>query len=174
MVGLRKVVSRYVLHELLLHFQRCVSRAWHESETMTHTENVRVDWHRCLAERHSQHHVSRLAPYAWQAQQTVEVVRHFAPVLALYHASQLDEVARLGVRITHTLHVFVHLKLVGFCHRACVGIVGEEFGRHLIDTLVGALRTEHNGNEQLEHAAKLQFGSHFWMDAAEVVEHIFI
>ena len=52
--------------------------------------------------------------------------------------------------------------------------MGEEFGRHLIDTLVGTLRAEHNGNEQLEHAAKFQFGSHFGMDAAEVVEHIFI
>ena len=135
---------------------------------------MRVDGHRSLAERHSQHHVSCLSPYARQAQQTVEVVRHLTPVFTLYHASEFYEVASLGVGIAHALHVFVHLKLVGFCHRACVGIMGEEFGRHLIDTLVGTLRAEHNGNEQLEHAAKFQFGSHFGMDAAEVVEHIFI
>ena len=147
MVSLRKIVSRYVLHKMLLHLQWRVSRMRHESETVAHTEHVRVDGHRSLAERHSQHHVSRLTTYAWQAQQTVEVVRHFTPVLALYHAGEFYEVARLRIGIAHTLHVLVHLKLVGFCHRACVGIVGEEFGGHLVDTLVGALRAEHNGNE---------------------------
>ena len=101
-------------------------------------------------------------------------MRHLAPVFALYHTSEFYEVASLGVGIAHALHVFVHLKLVGFRHGACVGIVSEEFGRHLVDTFVGALRAEHNGNKQLEHAAELQFGGHLRVDAAEVVEHIFI
>ena len=91
MVSLRKVVSRYVLHKMLFHLQWRVSRARHESETVAHTEHVRVDGHRSLAERHCQHHVSRLTTYAWQAQQTVEVVRHFTPVLVLYHAGEFYE-----------------------------------------------------------------------------------
>ena len=43
MVSLRKIVSRYVLHKMLLHLQWRVSRARHESETVAHTEHVRID-----------------------------------------------------------------------------------------------------------------------------------
>lgn len=133
---------------------------------------MRVDWHSCLSEGYGLHNIGGLATYSRQAQQTVEIARHLATIIVDKHTRQLYEMTGFGVGIANTLYVLVDLKLVGFGHRMGIGKVSKQFGRNLVDTLVGALRTEHNGYKQLEDARKLQLGGGVAVDGAQVVEHM--
>ena len=140
-----------VAHEFLLYLQWCICRLGHESQTVAHTIYMSVDGHCRLSERHCLHHIGCLAAHTGQTQQTVKIVRHFATIIALYHARQLYKMSCLGVGIAYALDILVDLCLVGLRHGMSIRIMAKEFGSDLIDSLVGALRTKYYGNEQLKY-----------------------
>jgi len=149
-----------VAHEGLLHLIRRVVALVDEAEAVADAEDVGVDGHGGLAEGDGLDNVGRLAAHTRETEQLVHVGGHLAVEALGECAGGLNEVARLGVGVGYAPNILVDFLRLCLCHRMGIGEPAEEVGRHEVDALVGTLCTEDDGNEELEHAAELEFGVH--------------
>jgi hypothetical protein len=92
-MGVAHVFGRNDADETLLDlFRRLAGR---QAETVADAEDMGVDRHGRLAERHVQHDIGGLAADAGQFRQGVAVVRHLAAMVADQRLAQRDDVLRL-------------------------------------------------------------------------------
>ena len=158
-----------VAHERLFHLVGGVVALADETEAVADAEDVGVDSHCGLAEGYGLDDVGRLAAHAWQQEQLVHVGGHLAAVALNKHFCHFCQMAGFGIGVGHTLDILVDFFRLGLCHRVSIGELAEEAGCHEVDALVGTLCTEDDGDEQLEHAAELEFGVHLRHLLLEVV-----
>jgi hypothetical protein len=107
-------------------------------------------------ERVAQHHVRRLAPHAGQDHERVHVGRHLAAVPLDERARHADEVLRLAAEETRRAHELLDVLGARRRERARVRVGGEERRGDHVHPLVGALRAEDGGAEELERAVERQ------------------
>ena len=127
---------------------------------MRHTIDVGVDSKSGFPEGHALNNVGGLTTHTRQIQQQVHIRGHLASMLLNQSPRHLHQMIGLRVGVGDTADILQYVFWLRLRHRLGIGIVTEQFRRHLIDSLVGALGTENDGHEQLEHAAKLEFCIH--------------
>ena len=123
-----------------------------------HTEHVRVNRHRRLVEHHRKYHVGSLAPHAGYLCQFLKRTGHFAAIAVNQGIGHPHQRARLVVGESDAFYVFKNIFRRGFCHRLGRGISLEQCRSDHVDALVGTLRRQYHGHEQLKRCAVLQLG----------------
>jgi hypothetical protein len=106
----------------------------------------------------TQHHVGGLAADSWQLHERVDVRGHLAPVLLDERPRHADDGFRLLPEKPGLEHEAFDVGRVGAAQGARVGIPGEEGRRDHVHALVGRLRREDRGDEQLEGVSMVQLG----------------
>ena len=172
MVGTSKIRCRNMLYKFLLYFKRSVGCTRNKSKTMADSKHMSVYWHCRLSKRNRLHNISCLATYTRQLKQAVKVGWHFSHKIINQHLRQLHKMTCLGIGIAHALYILVYLCLISLSHRLSVRIMCKQLGCYLIDTLVGTLRTKHNGYKQLKYGAKLKLGCNLGMKLSKIVEYV--
>ena len=146
----------YIFYQFPFYLERGISRLGYQSESMADTKNVGVHRHRRLSKSNTLNHIGRLTTYTRQVEQLVHVCRNLSLVFLHQLAGHLYKMLCFGVRIGYATNIFQDVVHLSLCHRGCIRIVAEKFGSHLVDTLVRALGTQDNSNQQLENASELQ------------------
>ena len=156
MVRVDQVLGGHALHQLQLHRQRVLARR--QAGAVADAEDVRVDRHRRLAERHIEHHVGGLAAHAGQGLQRLARARHLAAMLLDEDAAGLDQVLRLGAEQADGADLFGdRIEPEGQHLLRAVG-GREEPARGLVHAHVGGLCRQQHGGQQLEHVGVFELG----------------
>src|SRR5690606_27579268 len=122
-----------------------------EAEAPGEALDVRVDDDAFrLAERVAQDDVRGLAADAREADQRVHLRRDLAPVLVDQRVRHRDQVPRLAPEEAGRVDELFDLLLLRAGQVLWCRVPREEGGRDLVDPLVGALRREDRGDEELE------------------------
>ena len=123
-----------------------------------------------LAERAVQHDVGRLAADAGQRLERLACSRHVAAVLAHQDLGQRDDVLRLVAEEADGADVRREaLDAELRDRRRRVGVGKESRGR-LVHALVGRLRRQHDGDQQLERRRVLELGLRIGIGLAKALE----
>ena len=125
-----------------------ILRVARQAEALADAEDVRVDGHRGSVPHHGQHDVGRLAPYAGQLHQRVQVRGYLAAEVVDEHARRLQQRAGLVVGEGDATDVFVDLFLGGRGQLVWGGVGLEQRRSDDVDALVGALRRQDHGQQQ--------------------------
>ena len=141
---------------------------------MTHAKHVRIYRHVRFVEPNSLHHVGRFAPNARQCRQFGRRAGHFALEIVYQFARHSHQMVGLGVRIAHRLNVLEHLFHLGFGHFFGRGKTCKQGRRNLIDALIGALRAEQRGHQQLKGRAEFKFSGYNWGLRTKVIQYVFV
>lgn len=144
------VVLGDMSQQFLFNFQRSIGFWWNEPQAMAHTVDVCVYCHCWLSEPDSLQYVGCFAAHARQTGEFFGGGGHLAVEIAHEHAGHLDQMLSLGVGIAHGSDVFENVVDAGFGHGLGRGVATEEGRGDLVDALIGALRAEECGDEQLE------------------------
>jgi len=174
MMSASHILRRNVLYESAFHLFWRVVAGSDESQAVADTIDMCVNWHCRKAESNGAHDVGGLPANTRQSEQRGFIGGYFAAKLAHQEARHRHKMSRFGARIGHTSHVVKDFVLIRLSHRCSVGKTAKQLGRNHIDTLVGALRTENDGNKQLESAAKLKLGGYFGLALAEIIQHVLV
>ena len=123
---------------------------------MAHSKHMSVYSHSRFLKPYSKHHVGCFSAYTRELCKLVNTIWHLATISIGEHLRHLHKVFCLGIRIANALHIFQYF--LHFCLRHFCGIriASKEGWRYHVHTGVGALRTKHCGNEQLEGIAKIK------------------
>ena len=143
----------YVFYQFLLYVIRGVCRLGNQSEAVTDPEDMGVDSHRGLAKGNTLDDVGSLATNARQVEQLTHVRGYLAMMTLHQHTGHLRQMSGFGVRIRNATYIFEDLVGISLCHRMGIGEATEKLGGYLVDALVGTLRTEDNGYQQLKDTA---------------------
>lgn len=152
---------RYVARQLALNAKRRSASLGNKSQPMAHAEDMRVDRHRGFAPDDSLHDVCCLSPNTRKARELLQRVGDFALKLFDKHASHSDKVPRLVVWVGNAADKGEYL-LRSSCSHSLRRRKGIKKGwRDEVDTLVGTLRREDDGNKQRERivVVELRFGN---------------
>jgi hypothetical protein len=168
--GERPLLRRKRARQLLLHDDGVVRLRY--PDPVRHPQNVTIDWQTGHAERVTEDDVRRLPSHAGQFDQGLHAGGHLAGV-------PIDErrrhaLQRFRLRPKEARGLYLRLELVGRRLRegARVGVPSEQRRRHAIDALVGALRRENRGDEQLVGIPKVELGERARMLALELLEDL--
>ena len=142
-------------------FHRLRRLAGREAQPVADAENMRVDGHGRLAERHVEHDIGGLAPHARQFRQRVALAGNLAAMVADQRLRQRDHVLRLAPPQADRANMLAELRLAERQH--LLRRVGdlEQGARRLVDAGVGRLRRQHDGDEKREGIDVLEFALRF-------------
>lgn len=156
-VSLGYGLRRDIAHKLLLCRER-ITAAGGEAYSLSYPENVSVDCHGRPVEYHGEYDISRLAADAGQAHKAVDVVRNLAAIVGDKFFCQAYQ--RLGLVVGVRTRFYQLEDFFGRSIRQSLG-GGKSFEqgrRDDIDTFVGTLCGQDNGNEQLVRIGIPQLG----------------
>jgi len=136
----------YVFYQFLLYVIRGVCRLGNQSEAVTDPEDMGVDSHCRLAEGNTLDDVGCLATYTGQVEQLAHVRGNLTLMTFHQHTRHLRQMSCFGVRIGNATNIFENLVSISLCHGVGIGEAAEKLGGHLVDALVGTLRTEDNSH----------------------------
>src|SRR5687767_6568320 len=144
------------LHQLQFYFEGILPRR--QSGPVGDAEEVRVDGDHGLAERGVEHDIRRLAAHAGQALERLALFRHLAAVLFEQDPGQRNDVFRFHAIQTDGLDERLKPRHAELHHLVWRIRLSKEPLRRLVHRLVGGLRREHHGDEQLVRRAVIELG----------------
>ena len=120
---------------------------------------VRVHRDARHAERVSQHHVGRLAADAGQGDQVLLLAWHLPAVPVAERLAEPDQAVGLGPEEPGRLDDLLQLGPVGRGVVRSGPVAAEQHRRHLIHQLVGGLRGQDRGDQELKRGGEVELGA---------------
>src|SRR5512132_1853324 len=142
-VGVAQPSLRRPRQQRGFHLQRRLARS--EAGAVGHSEDVRIDGDRRLAERYVEYDVGGLPPDAGERFEGVAVTGHLAAVAFDQRPAQRDHVLRLGVEQADGLDTLAQALFAERQHLRRRVHLTEQRLRRLVDADVGRLRRQHDG-----------------------------
>jgi hypothetical protein len=150
------ILTRDDFHQLLFYFSRC--RSIREAQTVSDSEDVRIDRDSALAERGRKNDVGGLAAYAGQFEQLVHRLRDAPPKTLEQYTARIFDVLGLHAKEAATFdQVFQPpLRRLGQRLRSWKSL--EKNRCRQIDSSIRALRRQNHRDEQLKDVLMVQSG----------------
>src|SRR5690348_11769932 len=143
-----------------------------QPQALGDTEDVGVHGERVDAEGVAEHHVGGLEPHAGQLDEGRALARHLAAVTLDERLGHAEQRAGLGAEEARRADLALELLRPGLRQRVGSWIRLEQTGRDHVDALVGALRRENGGDQQLERRVEVERDLGVGISALEGVEDL--
>ena len=161
---------RYEPEQFLFDFQHGFTGRY--PGTVGYTEDVRIDSHGGMTEGGIANHIGCLSADTGQGFQFLLVIRYFTTMFIYQYPAGLDDVLRLAVEQADGLDVFLQA-LFTECIDGFWGVGdGKQLCRGDVDSLVGCLCRQDDGDEQFEGGIKVELGGGMRVVVSQAREYL--